>query len=190
MIFNMKKPGFTFVEILVVFSVVALVIPSIFAIIFAIFREQAKILRLSTAKREGDYVLNIISNVIRNRALSIHSGSPVDDTNEVCKEVESLSSSSLYLRDVTGAWFGYSFSANKISSSSSVTAVPLDLNSSNTYIDNFSIGCEKSAAYSYPSVSISFDICYKTLSGDCTSTRPEEISSLHYQSKIRLRNSY
>jgi type II secretory pathway pseudopilin PulG len=186
----MKKPGFTFIEVLVVFSIVALVVPSIFAIIFAVLREQTKILRLSTAKREGDYALNIMGSVIRNRALSIHSDSPTDDTNQVCRKVESVSAGSLYFKDDTGAWFGYYSSSNKISSASSVIATPLVLNSANTYIDNFSIGCERSAAYSYPAVSISFDICYKTQTGNCSSTRPEEISTLHYQSKVSLRNSY
>lgn len=186
----MKKKGFTLVEMLVVFSVIALVIPSIFAIIFTVIREQAKILRLSTAKREGDYALNLINNQIRNRALSIHSDSPADATNEICRDVETVSSSSLYFKDERDAWFGYYSSSNKISSSSSVIASPLELTSANTYVDNFSIGCEKTAAYSYPSVSIAFDICYKTVSGNCSSARPEEISTLHYQSKIGLRNSY
>jgi type II secretory pathway pseudopilin PulG len=186
----MKKKGFTFIEVLVVFSIIALVIPAVFAVIFAVFREQTKILRLSTAKRQGDYVLNLIGYNIRNRAFSIHSGSPADDTNEVCKNIQTVTASSLFFKDDTGAWFGYYLTNNKISSSSSVIVTPLDLTSANTYISNFSIGCEKSVAYSYPSTSISFDICYKTQAGDCTSTRPEEISTLHYQSKISLRNSY
>lgn len=198
----MKKKSFTFIEMIVVISIVSLVIPSIFAIIFAILREQVKIVRMSIVKREGDYALNLITNTIRNNALSVHTDHPVTDSNEICKTANNQATPSaypLFFKNKTGDWFGYGIISNKISSYSSyviptITVSPtsaftsLELTSLNTSIQNFLIGCSNSYAYGLPVVSISFDICYKTSSGDCVSSRPEEIVNLHYQTKIRLRN--
>ena len=185
----MQKKTFPLIEIIVVISVIALVMPAIFAIVFGILRQQTKIYRLSTVKKEGDFILNIIGATIRNNALTIYSSSPPDDTNGVCQIVESYpSSSSLFFEDQWGSWFGFSESTNRISSSASVLASPLILNSEKTLVSNFAISCDRLVTYSPAVVSLSFDICYSTASGSCISSRPEETASLHYATKIKLRN--
>jgi len=180
------KKSFTLIETIVVIAVIGLTIPAIFAIIFGLVREQTKIYRLSEVKRQGDFVLNNISVLIRNNALSVHSASPPTVANEKCSIVESYSSSSsLYFIDQNDNWFGFSLSNNKVSS---VSATPVDLTSLKVIVSNLTIGCQKTALYSPAIVSLYFDICYRTGAGTCTSSRPEELATLHYQTKIKLRN--
>jgi len=183
-----KLKAFTLIEMLVVVAVIGLVLPAIFAIVFGIARQQTKIMRLSQVKGEGDYILTVITNNIRNNAISIHTDTPGDSLNEVCLNVESQSPipSSLYFLDSEGATFGFSFAGNKVSSESSVVATSL-LNTDKTIVSNFEIGCTKTATFSNPTVLINFDICYDTGTGTCISTRPEEIANLHYETTVKLR---
>ena len=176
---------------LVVIGVVILVVPSIFVIIFGIMREQTKIYRLSIIKKEGDFILNNISNLIKSRAITIHSANPPTEINQVCAISDDEFTSSndrIFFTDPENNWFRILWSSNVIASYSSFTASSVNLNSSNAIIENFSIGCERASTYSGPTVSISFEICYKTSLGSCTSTRPEETATMYYQTKIKLRN--
>ena len=169
------RRSFTLIETIVVIAVIGLVLPTIFAIIFTVLQQQNKVYRMTTIKREGDYTLNIISNLIRNNARHIYSS--ISPDIEVCQQIESTSpSENLFFRDKDNQWFGFAFSYNKISSSSA--ALTTDLNSSKTIVSNFSISCQKTADYSSPTVSLSFDICFNNESGSC----------MHYQTKIKLRN--
>lgn len=196
MINRSLKNGFTLIETIVVIVIIGLVMPAIFAIIFGLVREQTKIYRLSQVKREGDNILNIISTLSKNDAQSIHSDDPPTDLNEICKIVEkyppdgSPNIDSLIFKDKLDNWFSilWSNTDNKISFYSSVTTTTVDLNSNSVIIDNFSIGCDRNSVYSPAIVPLTFDICYKTSSGDCSSPTPEETARLHYQTKIKLRN--
>lgn len=183
------KKGFTLIEMIVVIAVISMTLPSIFAITFGIARQQNKIYRISKVKEEGDYVLNTLTNTIKNNAVSIHSSSPATSLNEICLLVESPApTTSLYFQDSYNNWFGYSLASNVISSASSNLGSPIALNSNKVLINNFSIGCEKTTSFSNATISLSFDICYDTGGKLCTSTRPEETASLHYQTKVKMRN--
>ncbi len=185
----MKKiKGFTLIETIVVIAVIGLTLPVIFSIFFVLLQQQTKIYRLNTVKKEGDYVISLIGNTIRNEAVTIHSASPSDDTNKECTGDGSLynSTSSLYFLNKTGLWFGYISDGITIASSSASLA-SIDLTSSKTKISSFSISCSRRYLYSQPSVSLSFDIKYCN-DVACSQTRPEELASLHYQTKIKLRN--
>lgn len=185
----MEKKGFTFIETLVVVLTLALIVPTIFTIVFTILRGQTKTIRLSQSKREGDYALNLITNTIRNRAISIYSGIPPSDSNIVCDSVGlTYNGSSLYFQDEAGKSFGYLLNADNTIATSSSTYALTSLTSTNTYVENFGIGCENKSSYGNPLITISFDICFKTASGNCSTSRPEESSTLQYSTKIRLRS--
>lgn len=184
----MKKKGFTLIEMVVVIAVVALTVPAIFAIVFGLLREQTKIHRLSTVKQNGDFILNTIGTTIRSNALSVHAFTPATDDNAVCRIVESYSDSTLFFRDALGDTFGFSASDSAVTSSSASLGSSTLLNSEKTVVSNFSLSCEKTAAYSPALVSVSFDICYAATLGSCSVDRAEETATLHYQTKIKLRN--
>jgi len=184
----MKKRAFTLIETLVVIAIIGLITPIVFTIIFIITREQMKISRLILVKRQGDNILNNISFTIKNYAYSIHSASPPDETNEVCNNLGSYSSSLIFKNNSDNSWFNFFSNNNAISSYSSTLNSNLSLNTQSILVDNFSISCQKKSLYSPAVVSLSFDICYKTRSNNCTSQSPEETALLHYQTNIKLRN--
>ena len=174
------KRSFTLIETIVVVAVISLTLPVIFAIIFTLMRQQIKIYHLSLVKREGDYVINLMENTIRNRTVTLHSAVPADDTNIVCKDASS-SYPNPYFFDKDNQFFSYALNGIAIASASANPDA--DLTSNKTVVSGFSIDCSRNTVYSPPSVSISFTIQYNT-----TSTRPEEIASLHYQMRIKLRS--
>lgn len=186
-----NKKSFTLIETIVVVAVLGLMLPVVFSIFFVLLQQQTKIYRLNTTKKEGDYIISLIGNTIRNDAVTILSNNspiPPDTTNTECDTDSSLysSNSNLYFLDKEGAWFGYLINGTAIASSSA--ALPaINLNSLKTRITGFSISCSRKFQYSQPSVALSFDIefCNDVA---CSQTRPEETSSLHYQTKIKLRN--
>jgi len=185
----MKKRAFTLIETLVVIAIIGLITPIVFTIIFIITREQMKTSRLILVKRQGDNILNNISFTIKNYAYSIHSASPPDETNEVCNNLGSTYSSSLIFKNNNdNSWFEFFVDNNTVSSYSSTLNSNLSLNTQSILVDNFSISCQKKSLYSPAVVSLSFDICYKTRSNNCTSQSPEETALLHYQTNIKLRN--
>ena len=181
-----QKKCFTLIEMIVVIATIGLVLPALFAIIFSILQQQVKIQRLSIVKREGDYVLNVMENTIRNYGESIHSATPPTESNKICQS-SSLENAS-YFKDKFGNWFRfYLDTTNSISSESSVlnngSPGSVSLNSSQTKITNFSVQCYRTALYSPSVINISFTISYNT-----SSSRVEETASFNYQTKVKLKS--
>lgn len=183
------RHGFTFIEIIVVIGAIGLVLPVLFSIIFTIIQQQTKVIRLTEVKRQGDYSLNIMENTIRNFAITTNSASPATSSNRVCAIANSsYSSTSLYFLDKFNNTLGFALSSQQIASNSSIPSATANLTQTNVIVNNFSIGCGLTANYSTPLISVSFDICYKTSSGNCSSNRAEETAALHYQTDIKLRS--
>lgn len=178
---NKSPKGFTLIETVVVIAVISITLPVLIFIIMSLMRMQLKINRLNQVKREGDYIINTIENSIRDKAVSIHSTIPLEDNIECSTDNSTFSGSSLYFLDKTGKWFGYEGGINTIASTSTISTI--NLTSSNITISGFSIRCSRKAIFSPPTVAISFTIGFNS-----NSTRPEEISSMFYQTRIKLRN--
>jgi len=176
-----RKKSFTLIEMIVVIATIGLVLPTLFAIIFSILQQQLKIQRLSIVKKEGDYVLNVMENVIRNYAVKIYSEH--NFINERCATENSTYGPNFFFRDKYDRWFNFYQSYNNISSNSANLSSPVNLNSSQTRITNFSIQCYKTALYSPPVINISFTISYYT-----SSSRAEETASFNYQTKVKLKS--
>ena len=186
--FRMKK-AFTLIETIVVIGILGLILPALFAIIFVILQQQSKIYRLSEVKRQGDHVLNVMGNVIRNYAVQIYSDQTLTSGNEKCATAGPpySSSSSFYFKDksTNGNWLRFYVSGNRIASESAVIPVaesPVYLTTSAINISNFSLTCNRSSLYSYPIISVGFKATYNS-----SSSRPEDSASLDYQTNIKLR---
>lgn len=208
---KLHKQAFTLIEVIVSLAVIGLIIPVIFNIVFVLMNQQAKIQRLKVIKQEGDYILNHISNQIKNNAIGvvINASDPENDYNVnptfSCGNVTSESDlgDNFYLIDKGknfnvgktdfNNWFKYVLSADSISSKSSTTT-DVVLNSSNVKINQIAlppltptipfISCKKDGSndYSPPIISINFRIEYNT-----TSTRVEDNAFFNYQSSFKLR---
>lgn len=102
MISKFRKTGFTLIEVMVVTSVVALLLPTLFAIVFTLLRLQYQTGQLQRLKETGDYVSNLIINQVKRKAISI------DNSN--CSTVlqsQIQGDNFLLFRDRANLCFGY-----------------------------------------------------------------------------------
>ncbi len=171
---------------LVVVGVVALVLPAVFSIVFSILRQQAKVYALQEIRRQGDFVLNSVRTTLKNYAVSVHSASPPDDTNQLCVAPGTSSSGQIYFKDRFNNYLSYSVdSENIIASSSSIPSSSINLTNNKVRVDpsEFSIKCERSRVSAPPIITVSYVLEYNS-----NSVRPEDNASFRYQTKIQLKS--
>ena len=180
--------SFTLIELVIVIGVIAISLPVIFGLFFLNLQAQSRIYILQEVKRNGDYTLNVMQNIIKNRAYAIYSDSGL--TTEVCSTksgsgtLSSFSGSILYFRDVNGDGFYFDVTTNKIAShSAAINPNPYLLTNEKVSISSFDLSCMRTSVFSPPIVSVSF-----TVSQAGTPTRHEERASLNYQTKIKLKS--
>lgn len=168
---------------MIVVGITGLILPVVFAIVFVILQQQAKIIRLQEVKRQGDFVLSNIKTTIRNSAVQIYSDGLL--TTEECDLAASTygpqNGSTFYFKDKIGNWFQYYLSTDKISSQSAAGAI--DLTNSKVKVTSYDIGCQRKSVYSPAIVSLSITLQYGV-----TSTRPEETAELTYNTNIKLKS--
>lgn len=187
----LKKGGFTFMEIVVVIGVLTIAFPALFSMVFSVLQQQTKALRVSAIKREGDYVLTSLKDILRNRTYRIYDSS-ISSSNEKCG-INSLSPTVTTINepifeDLDYNWFRFTIDSDKFASTSATITTPLYLTSSQVLISNLSIGCSRISSFAPATIILSFDICYKGGLDNCPTTRGDEIANMHYQSYITLRN--
>ncbi len=180
-----RKKGFTLIEVLVVIAIIVIALPTIFAILYAIVRAQARVFVLKQIKREGDYVINQISNQVRNNAVGIYSDRNL--LNEVCDRAGlgtnpySNDGNSFFFKNREGQWFSYYLDRASVASQASVLA-PVDLTSNRVDVTNFTITCNRSGAYSPPIITLAFDINYHL------PRFQEQLATINYQTQITMKN--
>ena len=185
-----SKCSFTLIEAVVVIGVISIALPALFAIIFVILQQQIKINRLQQVKKEGDFILSTMMTTIKNSAKFIYKEEAF--TNEECGNSEALYpvsysdagfGTNFYFKDKNGQSFNYYLDNGKISSDSSSFINPIDLTTGKVIVYSFQISCQRTAAFSTPTVTIVLIVKYNT-----ASTRPEETASLTYNTRIKLKN--
>lgn len=63
--------SFTLIELIIAVGVTALILPAVFAIFFAIIRQQLVLFSYQTMKHEGDSIQRTIKNILQQRAVYI-----------------------------------------------------------------------------------------------------------------------
>ena len=188
-----NKKGFTLLEILIVMTIVALILPTVFAIVFVIMRQQVRIYRVVETRRQGDYILNFIKDkIIRSKEIGagvspytercpVNPASPTEfqsstggiditfvDQNDVRYQIyQDSATDTLYYKKITSPGF----------------TTKLNDPAHNIAIDSFTISCYRRSAYAKPIISVAYNISYV----DATPTTEEGSVDLHYQTKVRLR---
>ncbi len=113
-----KKKGFTLVEMLIVVSILGLLLPAFFAIVYGLFRQQIQLINLQKVKEGGDFSRRIITNTIRNNAVEIISdcsgASLPATTTKIC------------FKDGAGYLFGYFITSEATPRLASYSAVLVD----------------------------------------------------------------
>ena len=187
--FPVHKKGFSLVEMITVIAIMAFVLPSVFAIVFAVLKQQVKIYRLTEVKRQGDIVFNTLSTTIRNDATEIYSDASLTSATQLCNNDTFIGGTppsdgtALYFKNRKSQWFHFVNQSSTISLSSSTgsTYPNGSLTSSKIRITNFQMFCKSVSSYSVPVVYINFTVMYNT-------TELQNQNPINYNSKIVLRN--
>ena len=187
-----KTKGFTLLEMLIVLTIVAIILPTVFAVVFVIMRQQVRIYRVVETRRQGDYILSFIKDkLIRSQQMNNHpapystihcsaAGSDFEDfsngNNISFLDRDNVTRYRIYLDTATN-----NLNYEKVLPAPALTTV---LNNTSVAITNFEIKCYRRGTYSSPLISISYDVTFI----DTTFTVQEGTSTFHYQTKIRLRD--
>ena len=181
----MFKRSFTFIEVVVVIGVISMLLPAIFGITFSIIKQQSRVYALAEVKRQGDYVLSVMENLIRNNALEIYAAYPFSSIkcNEEGGEWSSTDGADFIFKDKNGSDFNFAIANNQIASNSSSLNINNLLTSAKVVIttpDNF-ISCSKSTEFSSTLITVNFKVAYDTLSNDTA-------FSMNYKTKFKMLN--
>ncbi len=179
-----NKKAFSLIEVVVVMAVVALVVPAIFSIVFAVLKQQVKLYHMTELKRQGDTILNILQTHIKP-AYGIYDVSSIPlcaapnylplDQNGINNFYKSDLNdySSIYLN-------GTVLNFSKIATIGGIPQIT-GLTNSHTVMTKYLVSCARANSYAPVVVTINYTIGYgKTLS-------PTE--TLTYRTKIVVRNN-
>jgi len=196
-----KRKGFSLLEIVVVMGVLGLLLPTVFGVVYIIMQQQLRIHKLTETKQQGDLIMTYMKESISRNAVGIGStlGSP-----QCVNAGDTYSSSSgefnLTLDDsVTPDMFAFEENTGQLlfiertynAALSVYIPTSLSLNdSSKVIISNFVIECQRRTtdlanARFFPVVGFSYDATFF----DSTPTAQEGVVTLHYQTKVKLRQT-
>lgn len=178
----MKRKGFTLIEMLIVLTVVAILIPTTFSIVYVILRQQVRIYRVVETRRQGDYIMTFLKDkLIRTSRMTNVAGTTTycatpgpsynaGDGNTVSFVDNKDVTYRIYL-DGTNKSIMYS------------TGSPIALNNTNVEVTGLTIECDRRATYSSPLIGITYTVTFI----DNTPSVQEGTIQLQYQTKIKLR---
>lgn len=175
-----KNLGFTLIEFLVVLSIMLLIVPTMFGIMYALLRQQTRIVALQEVKRQGDLVFNHIKTKIRNSATAPYNGSLASPT-AICDTAPSTLASQplMYFLNAAGGnqYFGYSLSSSVINfEQTGITQIPLT-DSSSVTVSGLAFGCTKSTDFSETVIDVAYLV-----------TEPTTGVSLNYKTYLTLKS--
>lgn len=85
----MKAKAFTLIELLVSVSIIALILPALFAIFFTMMRQQVVLMAYRDMIRQGDNIASNMKNIINTRALRVTDGTDPVTALDICPIITS-----------------------------------------------------------------------------------------------------
>ena len=178
----MKKKGFTLIEMLIVLTVVAILLPTVFSIVIVIMRQQVRIYKVIETRRQGDYILTFIKDrlVRSNQMLNYPAGTqlcataPSTSTATNGAAVSFLGNDDIEYRifsQVSGTTTNLMFALPATSSG-------ITINNNLVEVINFSVQCGRRAGLGAPLINIAYTVRFKDADFSV---------SIPYQTKIKLR---
>lgn len=171
-LFTMRRSSFTLIEMIVVIGVIALLVPTIFAMTFAMVRQQLLLYGYSEIKRQGALVQQSLRNTIANRATAVTDASYAD--LDICPPLTTPSptpASRIYLLDSNNDGFSFFQELGepyRFASYSATTGKTYYLTNSMISISDVSFTCyrthEASAPFVYASYTSSKTVLDRTIS--------------------------
>jgi len=196
-----RKKGFSLLEIIVVLGVLALLLPTVFGVVYIIMQQQLRIYRLTETKKQGDLIMSYIKESISRSAVGIVNDSGVAQcVTPGITYSNSIGEFNLTMDDSsTPDMFSFQQNAGQLLFIQQTympllavySDISISLNDSvRVQIENFVIECQKRSAdlvhvNFFPVVGFEFDATFV----DATPTAQEGVVSLHYQTKVKLRRT-
>lgn len=186
---NTKK-GFSLIEVIVVISVVAFVLPAIFGIVFSVLKQQIQVYKLTEVKRQGDSALTTIQNLVRPVEGVYSDDSPIA---EVCVTGPYPPASggysngeNMYFKNKNSSNY-FRFYLNNRTLMYDLVGNATPLTNNKVEIVSFQIACQRSNSYTPSILVLKFDMCYKT--NPPTNPPCQTEDALTYSTRIVLRNN-
>lgn len=154
---NMKK-RFTLIEMLIVLTVVAIVLPTVFTIVIVIMRQQVRIYKV-VETRQGDYILTFIKDrLVRSNQMLDYPAStpPCYLAPSTSPATDGSTVSFLGNDDVEYRIFSQTSggTTNLMFASPANSATPITINNNLVDITNFSVQCGRRAGLGSPLINV------------------------------------
>ncbi len=182
-------------EMLIVISILSIVLPAVFSIIYTLLNQQVKIYRIIETKRQGDRIMSFMKEKITREALGIRNATGTLRCTNYTGAVESTANGNDFVFLKTAVANGPSFNfylANStffIQDTGGLTNT--SLHDSKVRVSNFQIQCFRRnvmTSLSQPGKNVVLvGFTYTVEFVDNTPTQAEGTTSLQYQTKIMLR---
>ncbi len=192
---NLLRQGFTLIELLIVLSIISIIIPIVFSIIYILLNQQVQIYRIVETKRQGDRIMSFMKEKITREALSISdsSGTPRCATFSGNPENTTNGDEFLFLKNDTlpPETFNFVVTNNTLIAKDSVSMINTSLHDSKIRVSDFEIECFKRSNVADPMqlnrnvVLVGFS--YTVTFVDSTPSDAEGDTTLQYHTKIRIR---
>jgi len=194
---KIRYKGFTLIEIIVVMGVLAILLPTVFSVIYIIMQQQLRTYKLIDTKKQGDMIMSYMKESIARDAVGISNSIGINQCNTAggaysestdfffVLQTNSPSDMFTFRTNASGA-FIYEHYIYDNASGIFISDFSTNLNNPNTVeVSNFLLECLKRDNNSFPIVSFSYDATYL----DNTPTLQEGVVTLHYQTKVKLRKT-
>lgn len=195
----MKNKGYTLIEMLIVITIIGLVLPAVFTILFSIMRQQLRIHQLNEVKKQGDYISSFMRNKITTEGVKIAKSSDVNAVDGTLTDEQCIASGSIYPPDAptnrTQAfyfftkqrpnYFIFTTDNENLVLFESENEKKSTLTTSKVKITQLGFACYKRANIAVPIVELVFTVEYNNSSGV---SNPGDVTKLTYRSKMRLKS--
>lgn len=176
---------------IMVILIIAIILPTIFSILYVILQQQLKVSRIIKTKQQGDVILSFIKEKVTRNAVSIKDSSSNVKCANVNDSYSSTSGSDFIFVDNSSpsSDFNISLSSGILSYTGRLQTgagiVTVGLHDSSVGISNFAISCYKKNGNSKALVSITYNI---SPNDNAFASFSQGQITLPYQTVILMRN--
>ncbi len=182
-----RSNGYTLIEMMIVIGILAVIMPTVFSIIYILIQQQLRIFRVSETKREGDRIAFFVKDTILREAVGIYKKNGADRCTSASTTPEQTNDGSDFLlaRTKTSSATGFSFeqTGESLIFHDLNDGTSEKLHGERVRVSDFQIQCLRKSNVSNPVVGVSYTVTFY----DNTPTDLEGTVSFPYHLKVKLR---
>ncbi len=190
-----KRCGYTLIEMLIVLSLLTIIMPAIFTIIYTLLNQQVKIYRLVETKRQGDRIMSFMKEKIVREAMGIKNGAGLlrCATYTAIPENTTNGNDFIFMKTVnpSGPTFNFYLTNSTFFVQDTGGLPTTSLHDNKVRVSNFQIECfRRNSTIPFTQSNsnvVLVGFTYTVEFVDNSPTQAEGVTSLQYQTKVRLR---